>query len=215
MKKVMIMDVDGTITDFKNIDKNIIFEIFKNNRIVLAFDYLLWKINSLDYISNKFWIFKIRMWIYSLLSNRKYNDCMVEYKKKYVQKSKSHFENFLIQNMSILEKSNIEVIFLSHDRFDHEMDHRIISVNQKFKYVLYNIYGKYDNIYIIGNNYMDDIKLGMRLENRIKKEKKKIHIKTIYIGNSFFLKKHILCKKNIFSYNSISEFIENIKKGVI
>ena len=46
-KTFIIIDIDGTIINFKNIDNKIINEIYGKYKVALVIDKILWKINSL------------------------------------------------------------------------------------------------------------------------------------------------------------------------
>ena len=59
-RELIIVDLDGTLCEFENVDHKIINHIFKKCKAVLLLDKLLWRINRLDLISNSFAMFKLR-----------------------------------------------------------------------------------------------------------------------------------------------------------
>lgn len=213
MKPIIIIDVDGTITNFSEIDRKIIKKIFPSNLFVNILDRLLWNINGLDYITNRFWIFKFRIFIYSLLSFSNFNVNMRKYEREYVKESKKQFDVYLNEYNIILKKMGLDILLLSHNKFAHFLDDSVHSVKDKRKYVLNNIYGNYDIVYIVGNNYMDDIRLGFKLKKiRAKLENGKKTTNVVYIGKSKFLIDIVLNGKNVFVYDSFKEFVNSLKK---
>lgn len=205
MKSLAIIDIDGTITDFYKIDKNIIFQMYGKNKIISFIDKILWKINALDIITNRFFLFKIRLWMYSLINGTRYNDDMELYKMKYIQKARVDFECFMGKEYKCLKQSKISVRLLTCDPFDGFFDERVTIVQSKKRYVLDNVYGKYDKVYIFGNNYMDDIKVGIDLRKKMNDSNK---VEVFYVGNSSLLKKLIENK----DVNVVSNLRQAIKK---
>ncbi len=212
MKPLIIIDIDGTITNFREIDRKIIYKLFQKNPIVMLLDQLLWKINSLDYITNSFWIFKFRIYIYSLLSFSSFKIRISEYKKEYLKESKKDFDIYLKEYHSVLKNLGLDILLLSHDEFACYLGREVHSVKNKKKYVLKNIYGKYDIVYMVGNNYMDDIKLGLQLRKKRKKLKDTNSIKVVYIGKSKYLIDWILLPKGIYVYDNIRDFVISLIK---
>ncbi len=206
MKTLAIFDIDGTITDFYKIDRDIILKMYGKNKIISVLDNILWKINSLDIVTNRFLVFKIRMLFYSLVNGTSYKEDMEIYKSEYVYKAKKYFDDFMKKEYISLKENSLSVRLLTCDPFDGFFDEGVTIVQSKRRYVLDNVYGKYDKVYIIGNNYMDDIKVGLNLRSKMNDETK---VSIFYIGNSKLLKKLIKNKKvNICS--SLSEVIEKI-----
>lgn len=212
MKPMIIIDVDGTITNFSEIDRKIIKKIFKDNLFVKILDRLLWNINSLDYVTNKFWIFKLRIFIYSLLSFSSFNINMEKYEREYVKESQKQFDIYLKEYHTILKEKGLDILLLSHDRFAHSLDECVHSVRDKRSYVLKNIYGNYDIVYVVGNNYMDDIRLGLKLKKKRRKLENAKTTNVVYIGKSKFLIDIVLKGKKVFIYDTFEEFVNNLKK---
>lgn len=215
MKPLIIIDVDGTITNFKKIDHEIIIDMYKDNRFVMTLDKLLWKINGLDYFTNKFFVFKLRIFLYSLFSLSGYKFNMIKYQKNYVVKTREAFKEYFDTLHYIIEGSGYETLLLSHDRFASKVDKNIVSVRDKERYVLNNVYSSYDVIYVVGNNYMDDIRLGLKLRNLNSKLNSNVQTNIIYIGESQFLTQKVLKNKPVKAISSFEKFVFDLrnKKG--
>lgn len=212
MKPLVIIDVDGTITDFNRIDHEIIFSMYKKNKFVLAFDKILWKINGLDYITNKMWVFKFRIFLYSILSLSSYRLNMIKYQKSYVAKTKQDFNKYFDMLHPIIINKGYELLLISHDRFAGCVDENIVPVRDKKSYVINNIYSNYDVIYVVGNNYMDDIKLGLELQKLNKILNTNTQTNIVYIGKSHFLINKVLVNKPVASFDTFEKFISELKK---
>lgn len=211
MKPLIIIDVDGTITNFKKIDNEIISDMYKDNRLVIALDKLLWKLNGLDYFTNKFFVFKLRMFFYSLLSLSGYRFNMIKYQKEYVTKTKESFKGYFDTLHSIIENMGYETLLISHDRFAKNVDKNIVCVRDKESYVLNNVYSSYDVIYVVGNNYMDDIRLGLKLRDLNSKLNLNIQTNIVYIGKSRYLIEKVLKGKPVKSVSSFEKFVLGLK----
>ena len=69
----ILFDLDGTITNFEELDNRIIREeIFKDCPIVVAIDKIAWKVNRLDLIKNTTIMLKLRLFVYSLIAGSSY-----------------------------------------------------------------------------------------------------------------------------------------------
>lgn len=212
MRPLVIIDIDGTITDFKRIDHEIISNMYKKSKLVLAFDKLLWKINGLDYITNKMWLFKFRIFLYSILSLSSYKLNMVKYQKCYVPKTKEDFDRYFSMLNSILIAKDYELLLISHDSFASKINEKVVSVRDKRRYVLNNVYTNYDIIYVVGNNYMDDIRLGLRLQKINMDLKEKAQTNIVYIGTSKFLISKVLANKSVICIDTFEKFISEFEK---
>lgn len=212
MKPLIIIDVDGTVTNFKRIDHEIIYDMFHRNKLVMMFDNLLWKINGLDYFTNKFWIFKLRILLYSLFSLTGYKLNMIKYQKEYVQKTREDCKEYFEILHPVIEDLGYETLLLSHDRFASNVDDSITCTRDKKRYVLNNTYSKYDVIYVVGNNYMDDIKLGMSLRKLNERLGVKLQTNIVYVGESKWLIKNILQDKPIKCVGSLEDFVKLLLK---
>jgi len=207
MKALAILDIDGTITDFYKIDRKIISGMYGKNKAISILDNFLWKINSLDIVTNRFLLFKIRILLYSLINGTSYKKNMDKYKTEYVSEAKQYFEDFMKNEYVLLKAKSLSVRLLTCDLFDGYFNEEVTVVQSKRKFVFENVYGKYDKVYIIGNNYMDDIKVGIDLRA---KTKDKSNVQIFYIGSSALLKKMVKNKK----INICSDLSQVIKKIV-
>lgn len=212
MKPLIIIDVDGTVTNFRRIDHEIIYNIFHKSKLVMKIDSILWKINGLDYFTNKFWVFKLRILLYSLLSLTGYRLNMIKYQKAYVPKTRENFKEYFEVVHPIIEDLGYETLLISHDRFASNVDDAITCTKDKKRYVLNNTYSKYDVIYVVGNNYMDDIRLGIDLKKL--NDKLNVNYKTniVYVGSSKWLMKNVLKNKPIKCVASIEDFVQLLLK---
>lgn len=207
MNSLAIVDIDGTITDFYKIDHNIISTMYSNNRMIAILDKVLWKINSMDIITNSFAIFKIRILIYSIIYGTKYSENMKKYKMEYVKHAKKYFEHFMQNEYLTLKSNGYDILLLSCDSFDSCLNNKIKVVKNKRRYALKNILkGNYSNIYVIGNNYMDDIRIGLDLRKK-SRFLQKVHI--FYVGNSSIVKT-IIRNKKVITCHTIKEAINKI-----
>lgn len=208
MRRLAIIDIDGTINDFNKVDNEIISSIYGKNKIIKVLDRLLWKINSLDIITNQFIIFKARIYLYSLINRTKYKNDMELYKEEYVRKSKLYFQQFMDNEYTVLKKSGIEVMLLTCDPFDGFCENNVTVVQNKWQYIRDNAYNKYGKLYVVGNNYMDDISSGLKLRSKMSVCD---DVQIYYVGNSKILKK-LLAKKGVQICSNLKEVVNNISK---
>lgn len=213
MRPLIIIDVDGTVTDFKRIDNEIILDMYQKNKLVMLLDKVLWKINSLDYFTNKFWVFKLRIFMYSIFSLSGYKFNMIKYQKKYVQKTREDFKMFFEVLHPMIRDMGYETLLLSHDRFANNVDENIVWVKDKKNYVLNSVYSSYDVIYIVGNNYTDDIKLGLKVCELNLKLNENMQTNVVYIGKSKYLINKVLKNSAVKCKSSFEEFIVELKNS--
>ncbi len=206
MKNLAIIDIDGTITDFYKVDREIISELYGNNKVIKLLDKILWKINSMDIITNRFFIFKLRIMLYSFLNKSSFDKDFETYKEKYIAYAKHYFKTFMKNEYVTIKEKGLKVLLLTCDPFDGFCDNRVTVVQNKIGYVLDNVLGKYDKIYVIGNNYMDDIKIGLRLRKKIKESGS---VSVFYIGNSSVLKRY-LKNKDVFTFQYLKDAVKKI-----
>lgn len=187
-RNIIFVDIDGTINEFNMVDNNIIKEIFGNHRLVMFCDRLLWKINELDLISNSMRIFKLRIFLYSLLSFTSYNKKMLEYEKKYIKYTFEEVRKNYNLHLMKLKRLGYEIRLVTHSEFTKyfKKDYPISILKNKPKYIE-RIHKKNGISYMIGNNYTDDLKVPL-----------KFGIKTIYIGKSKLVKRIIKDKAKSF-----------------
>jgi len=147
MKALAILDIDGTITDFYKIDRKIISGMYGKNKAISILDNFLWKINSLDIVTNRFLLFKIRILLYSLINGTSYKKNMDKYKTEYVSEAKQYFEDFMKNEYVLLKAKSLSVRLLTCDLFDGYFNEEVTVVQSKRKFVFENVYGKYDLLY--------------------------------------------------------------------
>ncbi len=63
-REILVFDFDGTISNFKEIDSKIIFELFNNSSLVKFLDKILWWVNEKDIIRNSMLLLKLRILVY-------------------------------------------------------------------------------------------------------------------------------------------------------
>lgn len=159
---LIIVDVDGTLLNFRKIDEQIIQELFASNKVVKKLDYLLWKINELDYISNTRIFFVLRMLLYAIFSNYSFFYLLDYYDRRYVVLgNKEMEENY--QKVLRLKKYGYHICVLTHNFFSNGFADIVplISTNKKKSYIRKFLLKKYHICYIIGNNYLDDMKTAL------------------------------------------------------
>lgn len=201
MNSIILFDVDGTVTNYERIDNLAVSKCFGNSKIVVGLDKLLWKINRWDIIPNNFQLFKLRIWMYSVLSLSNYDSKLKEYESIYVSETKKAVNNCYNGIYEKLKHLKIEMRLLSNNQLDTSANPYIISVKNKKKYVMEHICGKYTNIYVVGNNWSDDIKFGLKLKS------KNLNACPVYIGESKLLIKWLFRKKAVLVYSTLEEFI--------
>ena len=204
LKKLAIVDVDGTITDFYKVDHEIIPEIY-HNKLVLFLDKLLWKLNSLDIITNSYSLFKLRMSIYSILSLHNIKKDIAKYKSEYIKYANGYFKNFLQNEYKLLKNKGYDILILTSDPFDSYMDRRVTVSQDKVRYVEDNVPSKYNEVCVIGNNFSDDILSGIKL-----REKFNIKVHICYIGKSPIIKRRLKNKEVNFC-SCLKDAIKQIK----
>lgn len=206
MKSIILFDVDGTVTNFERIDHLAISKCFRTSKIVVWLDKLLWCINRLDLVANNFPLFKLRIWIYSVLSFSNYKANLKMYETVYVEETKKEIAKYYADEHERLKCLNMEIRFLSNNQLDTSTSSYIITVKNKGKYVMKNIYGKYDIVYVVGNNWSDDVRLGLKLR------KKNKTTRAVYIGKSRFLIEFLLKKKQVEVYQTLDDFVTQLTK---
>lgn len=195
-RKKIFFDIDGTLNDFKSADSYIINEIFKGHVHVLLFDKLLWKINDLDILSNTMFLFKIRILVYSVLSFTSFSENLRKYQDIYQASTIKDLEKSYVY-LEELRKLGYEISLLTHNQFTAEVegiDIKILKNKQKY---ISDV--KSQIAYMIGNNYMEDLRKSI-----------KYGIKTIYIGNSKLVK--ALVSKKALAFSNLEDAVEYIMK---
>ncbi len=152
---LIISDFDMTFFNFKEVDNKIIKAIFKEHKILLMFDNLLWKFNSLGIIGNSMGGLKLRFIVYSILTlftgYINYKDIYIKYEKLYKKYAIKKYKRkmWLIRQ---IEKKGYNFLILTNNKFASKLGiSDIIYTKSKRKYLKNNI-----PKYLIGDNYWDD-----------------------------------------------------------
>lgn len=155
VKNLIISDFDMTFFNFKEVDNQIIKDIFKNHKLVLFIDKLLWKINSLGIIGNSMNGLKFRFFIYSTLTLFtgfiKYNYIFNKYEIMYKELSVKKYQRkeWLVKQ---IERKGYKFIILTNNKFASELGiSDIIYTKNKRKYLK-----KCKPQYLLGDNFWDD-----------------------------------------------------------
>lgn len=201
-RKAIVFDLDGTLNSFKEMDHEIIQEIFSKHGklpfLVKWMDAIMWSINDLEIMGNTMPKLMFRFQILSFISGHKKEDIFRHYKRLYRKKNTAYLqkrEDFLKQ---ILEKEFIPLI-VSNNGLSNGMQiagDNIITVVKKEKELEY-LKERYQIQYLVGNNYCDDIK-----------NARKIGAIPIYVGGSPIVKR--LMKKNEKIISHIEQIFEII-----
>lgn len=198
----ILFDLDGTITNFEELDNKIIREeIFSECPLVVAIDKIAWKVNRLDLIKNTTIMLKLRLLVYSLIAGLNYKKVLGIYSKCYVEYSRIEILKHKKLLMA-LKRKGYHIIVLSNNKMADNLfleEAEISSVESKFREIRKIKESCYIK-YFVGNNLMDDI-IPSFLYN----------IKSIYVGKS---KAVIWLSKFLNSRNISSlECLSKIKKS--
>lgn len=201
-RKAIVFDLDGTLNSFKEMDHEIIQEIFSKHGklpfLVKWMDAIMWFINDLEMMGNTMPKLMFRFQILSFISGLMKEDIFRRYKRLYRKKNARYLqkrEDFLKQ---ILVKGFIPLI-VSNNGLSSGMQvagDNIITVVKKEKELEY-LKERYQIQYLVGNNYCDDIK-----------NARKIGAIPIYVGGSPIVK--CLMKKNEKIISHIEQIFEII-----
>lgn len=200
-RKTIIFDFDGTLTDFRKIDNQIIGDIFKGHAIILLIDRFLWCVNGLGLFGNSMFGLKIRLYLYSLFSfktTKRYIHVLVKYEEMYIKLSSS-LQDSVIKSLR-RTKEKYDIIVISNNFFAKKIIIDGIKVEYAYKKrKLFRIKReKNDVAYIVGDNLFDDYRNSKG-------------IPFIYVGNSVIAK---LILKLSFSKKVSIVGIENIEDVV-
>lgn len=199
-QKAIILDLDGTLIDFKTIDNLIIKVAFEKNLFIKYLDLFLWIFNGLDIFPNRNGMLKIRLAVYSFFSKYKSNELFEMYKKIYINEVKKEiiYKEILLET---LEKKGYKVFIISNNNLSKKVNHQNIIVPSETKEIeMKKIMKNYNVQYVIGNNYSDDIAIANKLK-----------IKPIYIGESFIVKKISNNQKKFYCFENIDDIIDILK----
>lgn len=209
--KIICIDIDGTLIDFKRIDNAIINKIFSKSKFVMLLDEFLWKINDLDIVGYNRLIFYLRIVIYSLLSFSNITFVFNKYERMYYLLAKEQINEEKIEAIKKLESLGYGICFVTRNMYaKHLIKHigfKTIIVKDKRKFYFKS---NDDIAYIIGNNYSDDIFSSYLFNFKNKIKGKGNYAKGIYIGKSKIVDKII--SKNILSFYDIESCIYCIKR---
>lgn len=194
LEKVIYVDVDGTLIDFKTLDNSIILQIFYDSKVVKKIDKLLWWVNDFDVFGYSNAIFYTRMFLYSVISLKNVKEVLKKYEKSYTKYAK-HYLNDEIKKMLLdLEKNNVKVVIVTRNMYAkciaEIVDFPVIVVKNKNKFYSKLYKNEYIS-YIIGNNYVDDVFSCYLLNMMYKLHGIKKKTIPIYIGKSKIVKKII------------------------
>lgn len=206
-RELIIVDLDGTLCEFENVDHKIIKHIFKKSKAVLLLDKLLWRINRLDLISNSYAIFKLRIAVYSMMSFSDYVINMKTYKEMYYKLLKDVCVSNYYKYLHSFNNSKVEVLLLTHDSLAREFlkDVNLIVTRNKNSYIP-SLLKYYDIKAIVGNNFCDDILSAYKVNKIYKKRMSKRRAIIVYVGNSSLVK--LLTKNKVVNISDISDILK-------
>ncbi len=206
-RELIIVDLDGTLCEFENVDHKIINDIFKESKAVLLLDKLLWRINRLDLISNSYAIFKFRIAVYSMMSFSDYVINMKTYKEMYYKLLKDVCVSNYYKYLHSFNNSKVEVLLLTHDSLAREFlkDVNLIVTRNKNSYIP-SLLKYYDIKAIVGNNFCDDILSAYKVNKIYKKRMSKRRAIIVYVGNSSLVK--LLTKNKVVNISDISDILK-------
>lgn len=178
-KKLIGIDLDGTLTNFKKIDHEIIDSMFKGKKVIYLIDKISWFVNDFDFLPNTQRILCLRFILYSIFSFKSYNYIYNKYKELYILKTIKELNT--IMKLLNEQYSKFEFVIISNNLLlkDFKFDNDIIILfdNSKEK-IIKKIIKEKDIFCFIGNNYFNDIYTSY-----------KFNIKSVYVGKSKFVKK--------------------------
>lgn len=190
-KKLILIDLDGTMYDFKIHDNKIIKEMFGRYILVMFLDRVLWYVNNLDLISNKFYIFKIRIFIYSVLSFSSFKENISKYAKKYQEYVKGDFFNNYTKYIKKLNKDDVRVVFVTNNPITKYLEKcfnvKVIVFKSNNKSIPLLLKDN-DIVLVIGNNFSDDILTSYKVNGYYQKMLTDKKTKSIYVGKSKIVK---------------------------
>ena len=159
-KRIVVMDLDGTIfDDFFEVDRKIIEQIFNFNKFVLVIASGARSINNLGFIKNTTNMLKLRLFIYNLFIKKRFRQVLSEYKTNYIR----FVYEALNRNschIDMLEKEKFDIVILSNNKYSATLStkYNIITVKSKIS-KLRELSKRYGDklIFVVGDNYFDDI----------------------------------------------------------
>ncbi len=199
--------------NFEDIDHIAIREeIYKDIRRVIKFDIFLWKINRQDIITNSYWLFVFRLFLYELVACSKLSDLLTVFSrlKKHLAEYKKIYLEYRIKDIpkvkaliTLIENidDSYKVLIVTHNPFLAEIKKELPIIVSSYKPMLIRaLMKKNDIIAIAGNNYMDDIMFQFHCWK----------LNASYIGNGGILKS--ICNIfNINNYESIDGLVCELK----
>lgn len=210
-KKICIIDIDGTLLEeFKQIFNRIMSQLFGNNIIVKFVNKIFNWVNDLDIISNSMLMFKLVLLFYSIISFSSFRDNCAIYEKSYFKFAFRSIEKAYYNYVLEFEKMGYTVLCISHNIYTHHFDimnGKIFTPTNKRKFLPQN-FKDLDVKFVIGNNYMDDIISGKKLNKEYSK-KMKYHSIVIYVGCSKIVRK--IVDKDIKCFLSMEEVLKYVK----
>lgn len=206
-----IIDIDGTLfEEFKLVFNQIISEMFGKNRCIKVINRFFNIVNDLDFISNSMFMFKAVMVVYSIFSGQNYYNCLRIYEEKYCKLSKKYVEKAYNSYVVPIQEMGYSVLFITHDIYALKFNilgSRILVYTKKREDIPQEL-SKLDIDYIIGNNYMDDILAGKRLNVEYAAEGMD-QAKIVYVGKSKLVKR--LVSSDVKCLKNMQEVLDYIK----
>lgn len=191
-RRAIIFDFDGTLTQFRRIDNEIIETIFDGHKIMLFIDRFLWIINGLGIIGNSMLGLKIRLYLYALFSfktTKRYLNVLLRYEEMYIALSSNIKEETLNSLRKIKEK--YKVVIISNNFFAKGI--AVDGIKVEYAYKKKNLFkeerNKNDVAYIVGDNLFDDYTNSKKTP-------------FVYVGSSFVVR--LIIKLNPFKRNVVS-----------
>ena len=190
--KLLLIDLDGTLINFEEIDHKIIEKVFfdkKRHRFIRLIDKFLWWINRQDIIGNGYASLKLRLWAYSIMCGYAYGMCKAEYKELYQYWAEKALDKVLVEDLSYLidegykikiATKNVYAINLLNNIKSNTYSKEVLDLivlEENKKQTIKNWVKLYENkVCIIGNNFWDDILNAYRTKSTY-----------VYIGFSKFV----------------------------
>lgn len=163
--KLLMIDLDGTIINFEEIDHIIIGKLFPNSKVISFIDNILWKVNRLDVLGNGYAGLKLRLRLYSIIAKKDFIESKTEYGNMYAKLAKIEFLTvYKLVLKDILNKGyNIAIITknvyaknILSDVNEKNISIVVLKKNKKAQFEKL-IKENESKVCVIGNNLSDDI----------------------------------------------------------
>lgn len=197
-KKTIVFDLDGTISDFENIDHEIVNEIFPNSKIVKLIDRIAWCINRKDIIKNTMLILMIRLALYSFISCKSLKKVFNKYRQEYFFKTYKDLRKIYPRLEELSKKYRIRII--SNNKYSSGIKYKKIKVrymSSKLNFIRCLKKNRHNILYIIGNNLCDDILVAKSLND-----------KSIYVGKNSFVR--FIADESFDNISRVIDYLDNL-----